>query len=59
MIPGTAVSFEVDFHNAVRPPGERAQIFRARIVVVGNRVADLDTREVYVVVPPDGSVILI
>ena len=58
--PGTAVDFEVDFHNAVRPGAERAQIFRARIVVVGNRVADLDTRDVYIVVPPgDGSVILI
>ena len=58
--PGTLVDFAVDFHNSVRPGAERAQIFRARIVVVGNRVADLDTREVYIVVPPgDGSVILI
>ncbi|MBX3246922.1 MAG: hypothetical protein KF901_07060 [Myxococcales bacterium] len=59
VIPGTLVTFEIDFWNDVRPGAERAQIFRARIIVVGNRVADLDSRNVYIVVPPDGGTILI
>ena len=59
VIPGTLVEFSVDFHNDVRPPAAVAQIFQARIIVVGNGVADLDARNVYIVVPPDGVVILI
>ncbi|MBX3247729.1 MAG: VWA domain-containing protein [Myxococcales bacterium] len=59
VIPGTLVEFTVDFWNDVRAPAERAQVFRARIFVVGNGVADLDQREVYIVVPPDGGPILI
>ncbi len=59
VIPGTIVEFGIDFFNDVRPPADVAQIFRARIVVVGNGVADLDARNVYIVVPPDGAVILI
>ncbi|MCZ7681084.1 MAG: hypothetical protein M5U28_20770 [Sandaracinaceae bacterium] len=56
---GTRVIFGVRFHNDVRPPAETAQIFRATIVVRGNRVARLDERNVYIVVPPDGAIILI
>jgi hypothetical protein len=59
VIPGTDVEFTVDFWNDVRPPAATAQIFRARIVVMGNGVARLDERMVYIVVPPDGMVILI
>lgn len=59
VIPGTVVDFRVEFHNDVRPPGERAEVFRARIFVVGNGVAVLDERQVYIVVPPDGGVIVI
>lgn len=59
VIPGTRVQFAVDFWNDVHPPAETALIFRARIVVVGNGVADLDSRDVYIVVPPDGAVVLI
>ncbi|MEM9067310.1 MAG: hypothetical protein AAGE52_02350 [Myxococcota bacterium] len=59
VIPGTIVEFSVEFLNDVRPPAETAQIFRARIVVVGNGVTDLDSREVYIIVPPDGATILI
>jgi hypothetical protein len=43
----------------VRPPAATAQVFRARIVVVGNGVARLDERMVYIIVPPEGGVILI
>jgi len=59
VIPGTMVDFAIDFFNDVRPPAATAEIFRARIVVVGNGVADLDSRAVYIVVPPDGGTILI
>lgn len=59
VIPGTQVEFDVDFYNDVRPPSDTAEIFRARIVVVGNSVADLDSREVYIIVPPTGGTILI
>jgi hypothetical protein len=59
VIPGTLVDFEIDFWNDVRPPAATAQIFKARIIVVGNGVADLDSRNVYIVVPPEGGVIII
>lgn len=59
VIPGTQVEFGIDFYNDVRAPAATAQIFRARIIVVGNGVADLSARNVYIVVPPEGGTILI
>ena len=59
VVPGTQVDFDIRFLNDVRPPAASAQIFQARIIVVGNGVADLDARNVYIIVPPDGGVILI
>jgi hypothetical protein len=59
VIPGTNVEFSVDFRNDVRPPADVAQIFQARIVVIGNRVTDLDARRVFIIVPPNGGTILI
>jgi len=59
VVPGTQVEFTVNFYNDVRPPAETAQIFRARIIVRGNGVARLDSRDVYIIVPPDGVIILI
>ncbi len=59
VIPGTTVEFRVDFYNDVRPPGETAEIFKAKIIVVGNGVADLDARNVYIVVPPEGGIVFI
>ena len=59
VIPGTLVDFGIDFWNDVRPPADVAQVFQARIIVVGNGVADLDSRNVYILVPPDGGTILI
>ena len=57
--PGTAVDFQVDFYNDFVPPPAVAQVFRARIVVLGNYVARLDERRVFVIVPPEGGVTLI
>jgi hypothetical protein len=59
VIPGTLVDFTIDFWNDVRLPAATAQIFKAKIIVVGNGVADLDERNVYIVVPPEGGTILI
>jgi hypothetical protein len=59
VVPGTAVDFEIDFYNDIRPASHTAVIFKARILVVGNGVATLDTRNVYIVVPPEGEMILI
>lgn len=59
VVPGTLVDFQVDFHNDFVPPTATAEIYRAVIVVLGNGVARLDTRNVYIVVPPEGSIILI
>ena len=59
VIPGTDVTFAIDFYNDVRPPASTAQIFKAKIIVVGNGVTDLDERNVYIVVPPEGEIVLI
>jgi len=59
VIPGTLVDFAVRFYNDIRMPQMTAEIFRAKIVVVGNGVADLDERNVYIVVPPEGFEIII
>ncbi len=59
VVPGTRVTFTVHFFNDVRPPADTAQIFKATIVVRGNHVTRLDQRNVYIVVPPDGAIILI
>ena len=57
--PGTLVDFEVDFYNDSVPPPATAQVYRARIVVLGNGVARLDERQVYIIVPPEGATVLI
>jgi hypothetical protein len=59
VVPGTTVEFAVEFHNDFVPPPVTAQIYRAVIVVIGNGVARLDERQVYIVVPPEGATILI
>ncbi len=57
--PGATVSFRVRFHNDFQRPAESAQIFRATIVVMGNGVAELDSRDVIIVVPAGSTPILI
>jgi hypothetical protein len=59
VIPGTEVEFEVEFGNDVREGQDTAQIFEAKILVVGNGVTDLDTRNVYIVVPPEGEEVVV
>jgi hypothetical protein len=57
--PGAEVEFDIEFENTFRMGADTAQIFRAKIFVVGNGVTDLDEREVYIVVPPEGEEIII
>lgn len=59
VVPGTLVDFAVDFHNDFVEPPATTQIYRATIVVMGNGVARLDERQVFIVVPPDGAIVLI
>ena len=59
VIPGTQVEFAIRFENDFRPPQDEAEIFQARIVGVGNGVADLSSRNVFIIVPPEGTIILI
>ena len=40
-------------------PSDVAQIFQALIVVVGNGVTVLDSRNVYIIVPPGGGTVII
>ncbi|MCB9591128.1 MAG: hypothetical protein H6719_00225 [Sandaracinaceae bacterium] len=57
--PGTQVEFTVDFYNDFVEPPATAQVYRARIVVIGNGVARLSERNVYIIVPPEGGTVLI
>jgi len=59
VIPGTTVEFQVVFQNDFVPPRETSRIYEALIIVVGNGVAHLDERHVYIIVPPEGEEILI
>lgn len=53
--PGQTVRFRVRFLNDFQMPQSFAQVFLATIVVLGNGVAELDSRPVVIVVPA-GSV---
>ncbi len=57
--PGTVVEFEVDFYNDFVTPPPTAQVYKANIVVMGNGVARLSERNVYIIVPPEGGTVLI
>ncbi len=59
VVPGTRLRFDVDFWNDFRMPARSAQIFRAKIAVIGNRSARLDERNVYIIVPPDSGYLVI
>jgi hypothetical protein len=51
VLPGTTVTFEVDFYNDVfEPETPEATLFEATIYVVGESTV-LDSREVYIIVP--------
>lgn len=51
VVPGTRVTFTIDFQNLFWPGGATAQLFVAFIDVRGGGSSVLDTRQVYIVVP--------
>lgn len=59
VVPGSTVTFRIRFLNDFQEPRSHAQVFLATIVVLGNSVAELDEREVIIVVPSGSVPILI
>ena len=57
--PGQTVRFRIRFLNDFQEPQSYAQVFFATIYVLGNGVAELDAREVVIVVPSGSIPILI
>ncbi|MFK7988251.1 MAG: hypothetical protein AB8I08_19680 [Sandaracinaceae bacterium] len=57
--PGATVRFRIRFLNDFQTPRSFAQVFLAEIVVLGNGVAELDSREVVIVVPAGSTFELI
>lgn len=57
--PGNAVTFNITFQNDFQPAMSFSQVFLAQIVVLGNGVAELDVREVVIVVPAGSDPMLI
>lgn len=56
---GTTITFEVTFQNDFLPAQTRVQIFKAYIDVLDTASSTvLDTRNVYVVVPPVGGILI-
>ncbi len=54
VVPGTQVTFNIDFYNNTVEPVDSALVFKAWIVVLGNDVAMLDRRMVIIIVPTEG-----
>lgn len=59
VVPGTTLTFEVDFHNDSVKPATTDKAYQARIDVRGDKTALLDSRRVIVIVPRTGSTIVI
>jgi hypothetical protein len=56
--PDARVVFSLRFQNDFAPPGRTARVYRAEIVVLGNERAELDSREVLILVPASSSPLL-
>jgi hypothetical protein len=56
---GSTVAFALEFYNEIVEPRASAQVFTATVIVVGNNIADLDAREVVIVVPAGEGHLLI
>jgi len=53
--PDARVTFRVDFNNDFQMGTDVSQVFRATIVVLGRAGSEVDRRDVFVVVPPEGG----
>ena len=52
VIPNTSVTFTVEAFNSFLPQGSQPRLFVAQITVLADGCSDLDTREVFILVPP-------
>jgi len=52
---GTPVSFTIDAFNDFVMPAATAQLFQCTIQIMGDGVTVLDSRIVYIIVPPEGG----
>ncbi len=57
--PSTRVRFRVDFSNDFHRPGETTQVFTATIAVLGRAGSTVDSRPVFIVVPPAGGEVVL
>ncbi|MBK9070562.1 MAG: hypothetical protein IPL79_06125 [Myxococcales bacterium] len=55
--PGVEATFEVVAQNTIVPGAAEAQVFVLQLVVLSDAVAVLDTRQVVIIVPPNGTLI--
>ncbi|HEV8320660.1 MAG TPA: VWA domain-containing protein [Myxococcota bacterium] len=53
--PGNPVTFMVDAFNDLVPSIPTTQLFQCTIQVLGNGVTVLDSRTVYIIIPPEGG----
>jgi hypothetical protein len=56
--PDARVVFQVEFVNDFVPPGPTARLYRATLLVVGDGRAELDARDVLVIVPASSTPLL-
>lgn len=57
--PSTVVTFRVDFSNDFHRPTDTTQVFTATIVVLGRAGSTVDSRPVFIVVPPEGGEVVL
>ncbi len=55
VLPSTQVVFDVDFYNDFQEGTRVAQLFRATIRVIGRAGAEVDHRDVFIIVPATGG----
>jgi hypothetical protein len=53
VIPNTPVTFTVEAFNSFLPQGPEPRLFVAEITVLADGCSDLDTRQVFILVPPE------
>jgi hypothetical protein len=52
VIPNTPITFTVEAFNSFLPQGPQPRLFTAEITVLADGCSDLDTRQVFILVPP-------
>jgi hypothetical protein len=55
--PGTTATFDVKAENTILMPAADPQVFTLKIRVMGDGITTLSTRQVVIIVPPQGTII--